>query len=105
MPTLFEEIGDMLRVTVYRRQSNSSNDRATTDDISVDKIAFRDEQIFRFLSVNSPATAQEIAEFLGQSLSATRNRLSKLMKANKLMAVGHGDRRIYFFAASKEVPE
>ena len=83
----------MLRVSIYRHKIDKSGDKTAIT-----------EQILFFLSKNTPATAEDIALFLGQEKTQTKKYLSKLLKDEKIVAIGSFKNRTYMLKQPIETP-
>ena len=89
----FEEIGDMLRVSIYRHKINKSGDK--NGDKSGDKTSTINEKIIDYVTKYSPAKTADIADFIGLKLSRTKVYISKLVSSGAIIASGANKKRVY----------
>ncbi len=97
-PPIFEEIGDMLRVTIYRRNAVSGDkngDKTAIKHKNGDKTAAIFDKILDFVSINEPAKTRDIADFVGLKPSRTKVYLSQLVQTGRIVAVGFNKSRSY----------
>ena len=95
----FLEIGDMLRVNFYRPSYKKNGDKSAKSAIKSqigDKSAINyKDKILEYLSNHSEARSQDIALFIGLKQSRTKDYLSELVEAGKIVANGANKNRTY----------
>ena len=105
----FLEIGDMLRVNFYRPSYTKNGDKSAKAAIKSqlgDKSAINQsvgdksainykDKILEYLSNHSEARSQDIALFIGLKQSRTKDYLSELVEAGKIVANGANKNRTY----------
>ena len=85
----FLEIGDMLRVNFYRSSYKQNGDKSGKSAIN-----YKDK-ILDYLSKHSEASFLDIALFIGLKQSRTKDYLSELVEAGKIVAIGANRNRTY----------
>ncbi len=101
-PPVFEEIGDMLRATIYRRYKNgdkngdkNGNKTAINGDKNGDKTAAINKKIINYILKNAPAKTRDIAEFIGLKPSMTKVYISRLVDNGEIIPIGVNKSRSY----------